>query len=79
MSKDVKPNLLSIPMANIEGRFYRIMDFPREEAIADGPNVLRKAIAYRIVTDMTKGLFPYRGVLEKHEPWSPYTVKWVSI
>lgn len=52
---------LNVEGALIDGKFYRVMDYPEELVEAEGPRVLRKGIAYRIITDMTKGLFPYRG------------------
>lgn len=62
----------------INGGFYKVMDFPYEKVQKEGPKVLRKAVAYRFDTDMTKGLFPYRGVIDHRgkfegEKWNPYT------
>lgn len=57
----------------LDGRYYQVSDFPREKAILYGESALRKGMAYRIQTDMTSGLFPYRKELEPKEKWSPYT------
>lgn len=53
--------------ATIEGKYYRVMDFPYQEVEEKGPDILRKGIAYRIDTDITKGLFPYRGIVGRRE------------
>lgn len=66
---------LKVTSAILGDHIYRIMDFPREAAEEDGPNALSKGVAYRIITDMTSGLFPYRGVIEKGMNWNPYTAK----
>lgn len=63
---------LQIVGAIIEGRFYQVEDFDRERAQEEGPKYLYKARAYKIKTDMYTGLFPYRGVIQKGDSWSPY-------
>ena len=63
---------LSAIVALIEGKYYRVQDFPYEEVDKKGPRVLRKGVAYRIDTDMTKGLFPYRGTIGKKEGFNQY-------
>lgn len=57
----------------IDGRYYNVLDFPYDKVKEEGPDVLRKATAYRISTDMTKGVFPYRGIIKKNDHWSWYT------
>lgn len=59
----------------IEGKLYNVQDYPRKEAEKEGPDILRKGTAYRIVTDITRGVFPYRGTIHKHEHWTPYQAK----
>lgn len=66
---------LKVTSAILGDHIYRIMDFPREAAMEDGPNALSKGVAYRIETDMTRGLFPYRGIIDKGAKWNPYTAK----
>lgn len=61
--------------ALLDGKYYRVEDFPYEDVQEKGPRILRKGIAYRIDTDMTHGLFPYRGILGKHDSFDPYTAK----
>lgn len=63
---------LNAVVALIEGKYYRVQDFPYDEVSQKGPRVLRKGVAYRIETDMTRGLFPYRGTLGKKEGFDPY-------
>lgn len=63
---------LNAVVALIEGKYYRVQDFPYDEVSQKGPRVLRKGVAYRIETDMTRGLFPYRGTLSKKEGFDPY-------
>ena len=63
---------LNAVVALIEGKYYRVQDFPYDEVNQKGPRVLRKGVAYRIETDMTRGLFPYRGTLGKKEGFDPY-------
>lgn len=61
--------------AFLDGAFYNVLDFPYDKVKETGPSVLRKKVAYRIETDMTKGLFPYRGIIGKKEKWNPYISK----
>ena len=63
---------LNAVVALIEGKYYRVQDFPYDEVSQKGPRVLRKGVAYRIETDMTRGLFPYRGNIRKKEGFDPY-------
>lgn len=73
MASKITPQSLKVTSAILGDRMYRIMDFPREAALEFGPNALSKGVAYRIVTEMTSGLFPYRGLINKGTKWSPYT------
>lgn len=66
----MKPKL-SAPGLMINGKYYRVMDFPRERVEQEGPGCLMKAVAYRIKTQLTDGLFPYRGIVEKDHPLTP--------
>lgn len=66
----MKPKLSS-PGLMINGKYYRVMDFPREKVEAEGPGCLMKAVAYRIKTQLTDGLFPYRGIVENDHPITP--------
>lgn len=59
----------------IDGHMYRVMDLPRSDVEEFGPNILQKGVAYRIKTDMTNGLFPYRGIIKKSDHWNPYAAK----
>lgn len=70
--KDTVHTPLETNMAFLEGKPYRVMDFPYDEVEKKGPHILRKGMAYRINTDMTKGLFPYRGIIDLDEHWSSY-------
>lgn len=61
---------LNVEGALIDGKFYRVIDYPEDLVESEGPRVLRKGIAYRIDTDITHGLFPYRGevkVFNQHQ------------
>lgn len=66
----MKPKL-SAPGLMINGKYYRVMDFPREKVEEEGPSCLMKAVAYRIKTQLTDGLFPYRGIVENDHPITP--------
>ena len=66
---------LNAVVALIEGKYYRVQDFPYDEVSQKGPRVLRKGVAYRIETDMTRGLFPYRGTRGKKEGFDPYKLQ----
>lgn len=66
----MKPKL-SAPGLMINGKYYRVMDFPRERVEQEGPSCLMKAVAYRIKTQLTDGLFPYRGIVEKGQSLTP--------
>ena len=66
----MKPKL-SAPGLMINGKYYRVMDFPREKVEEEGPSCLMKAVAYRIKTQLTDGLFPYRGIMENDHPLTP--------
>lgn len=66
----MKPKL-SAPGLMIDGKYYRVMDFPREKVEKEGPSCLMKAVAYRIKTQLTDGLFPYRGIVENDHPITP--------
>lgn len=59
------------------GQYFTVMDYPTKKVMEKGPSVLSKAIAYRYSTEMTHGLFPYRGVitLEKRKKWKPSEAK----
>lgn len=59
----------------IEGQYYSVQDFPREDINEFGPTMVRKGVAYRYITDMITCLLPYRGMLDKHEKWNPYDSK----
>lgn len=72
VKKDAGHASLETNMAFLEGKPYRVADFPYEEVEEKGPHILRKGMAYRINTDMTKGLFPYRGIIDLDEHWSSY-------
>lgn len=62
-------NTLSSKSAMLERSFYRVEDLPPIEEIRNrGDMILRRGIAYRYVTDMTKLLLPFRGIIG--------TVKW---
>lgn len=56
----------------IESRHYMVYDFDRERAEKEGPKYLLKGRAYRVITDMTNALLPYRGEIRKGESWSAY-------
>ena len=76
MSKDP----LQYTGALINGKLYRVEDFPFEDVKENGPKNLRKGQAYRFNRDMTKGLFPYRGIIDEHgnfkdKKWNPYTAE----
>lgn len=58
---------LSMTGIILEGRYYTVLDFPEEEVKRIGPKALRKACAYRYNTEMTHGIFPYWGVIDRHE------------
>lgn len=68
-----EPRNLTTDGIIIDGKYYNVIDFPYDKVREEGPDILRKATAYRIHTDMTKGVFPYRGIIKKHEHWSWYT------
>ena len=54
----------------IDSTMYTVTDMPDWVDIEEeGPELFRLNMAYRINTDMTKGVFPYRGVIKKGEPW----------
>lgn len=54
----------------IDSTMYTVTDMPDWVDIEEeGPELFRLNMAYRINTDMTKGIFPYRGVIKKGEPW----------
>lgn len=72
-------NSLSIVIAIIEGKCYNVEDFDRERAIVEGPKYLYRGRAYRIDTDMTKGLFPYRGEIRKGDKWSPHSTPGIYV
>lgn len=55
---------LSTMAAFIDGVYYRVEDFPWKEVESKGPYALKKGVAYRYQTDLTKGLFPYRGIAD---------------
>ena len=57
----------------VGGKMYKVADFPFDRIKYDGPHILRKGIAYRIITDITRGLFPYRGIIKKKEVLNRYT------
>jgi len=65
--KDVNMGGLSTLGVLIDGKYYRVMPFPYSEVEKEGPDILRKGIAYQIQTDLTHGLFPYRGTLGPKE------------
>lgn len=48
----------------IDGSYFRVEDYPWEDVEKNGPYALKKGIAYRYETDLTKGLFPYRGITD---------------
>lgn len=51
--------------AQIDGKNYNVEDYPFDKVDdTNAPYVLKKATAYRYVTDVSKGLYPYRGVIE---------------
>lgn len=59
----------------IDGRYYRVMPFPYDDVASCGIGILRKGIAYQIDTMLTKGLFPYRGVIGRKESLDKKTAK----
>ena len=60
----MKNTKLKTPGLMVNGKFYRVMDFPRERVEKEGPGCLVRAVAYRIKTQLTDGLFPYRGIID---------------
>lgn len=54
---------ISTLSVTIEGKYYRVMPYPYDEIEQKGPDILRKGIAYQVKTSLTKGLFPYRGIV----------------
>ena len=54
----------------IDNAMFTVLDLPDTVSIEEeGPDVFRLNNAYRINTDMTKGIFPYRGVIKKGTKW----------
>lgn len=60
---------LRLQSVMIDGVYYRVEDYPHRKDVDIGPYTLKKGIAYRYVTDITKGLFPYRGIMDEHFSW----------
>lgn len=67
-------NVLSTTAVILEGKYYRVIDFPEELVNEQGPSALKKAVAYRFDTEVTKSLFPYRGIIDPDD-FNPYTAK----
>ena len=59
-----KPKL-NVAMAYIDGRYYKVEDYPLDPwagLIEESPaTLLKKGVVYRYETDLTRGLFPFRG------------------
>lgn len=60
----MKPDMRSA-MAYIEGRFYKVEDYPWDKVDERGPYALNKGVVYRYITDITKGLYPFRGEVDE--------------
>lgn len=60
------PNLHST-MAYVDGKMYKVEPYPLdpyESIIDEPPTKLKRGVAYRYETDITKGLFPFRGEID---------------
>lgn len=60
----------------IDSNMYTVADLPdMQEIEEEGPDLFRLNMAYRIKTDMTNGIFPYRGVIKKGDKWGQHSGK----
>lgn len=60
-----KHNPLATIATIINGKYYRVEDYPPKEKVDKlGPNAFKKGIAYRYTSDLTKMLFPYHGTVD---------------
>jgi len=50
--------------AFIDGIFYHVEPYPWKAVEVRGPLVLKKGVAYQYETDLTRGLFPFRGIVD---------------
>ena len=71
-----KKSALDFNAIFIDSVMYTVFDLPDPVSIEEeGPDVFRLNNAYRINTDMTKGIFPYRGVIKKGTKWGQHSGK----
>lgn len=66
-----KHNPLATIATIINGKYYRVEEYPPKEKIQElGPNAFKKGIAYRYISDLTKMLFPYHGIIDDPSDFS---------
>lgn len=65
--------MLNTAAVILDGKYYRVEKYP-ENPFNENGTVFKKAIAYIIDSEYTKGLFPYRGRIDPEE-FNPYTAK----
>lgn len=71
MSKKTHNNPLETSAVIINGRYYLIEDMPTDEEISEkGPLAFKKAVAYRRISDLSRILLPYHGVLESPDDFN---------
>lgn len=69
---DTSKDSLKIIVALIDGKCYYVEDFDRQRAVEEGPEYLCRGRGYKINTELTHGIFPYRGEIHKGDKWSPF-------
>lgn len=62
----MKKPKLDVSMAYVDGKYYKVEDYPLDpwaDGIVDESpaTILKKGVIYRYETDITRGLFPFRG------------------
>ena len=68
MEANMKRNPFNEQMFVVDGKVYRVMDFPSEEEIQKhGIQTFKKGIAYRYQTNLSKLLLPYHGKFDKED------------
>lgn len=59
----------NVRAAIIDGKYYRVEDFPVDEIKAGNTSVLKKAVAYYVKTDITNQIYPFRGDINSTDDW----------
>ena len=68
MEANTKRNPFNEQMFVVDGKVYRVMDFPSEEEIQKhGIQAFKKGIAYRHQTKLYKLVLPYHGKFDEED------------